>query len=258
MRHAEHVMGTVVSFDLRPGDLGERAARAALKSSCATLHEGDQELSTWKPESALSRLRRGELEMAEAPPFVAEVLRRSAEARELSGGWFDPWRMPGGVDPTGLAKGWIAERALERLREAGIRAAMVNAGGDVAAFGEPEPGRRWRIGIQDPRRAGLLVAVVELGGAVATSGSYERGHHILDPHSGLPARGLLSATVTGPDLALADALATGLFAAGEDGLGSIDSIPAYEALLVRDDGSLLASAGFSHEPRGATATALSG
>jgi FAD:protein FMN transferase len=238
IRHAEHVMGTVVSFDLRPGDLDEGTARAALTTACATLHEADDELSTWKPESALSRLRRGELELADAPPSVAEVLRRSAVARGLSGGWFDPWRMPGGVDPTGLAKGWIAEQALERLRSAGIRAAMVNAGGDVVAFGEPEPGRPWRIGIQDPRSPGQLVRVVELDGAVATSGAYERGDHVLDPTSGLPARELLSATVTGPELDLADALSTGLFAAGECGLEMIESIPAYEALVVRTDGTL--------------------
>lgn len=244
MRHAEHVMGTVVSFDLRPGDLDERAARAALKESCATLHEADAELSTWKPQSALSRFRRGKLDLADAPPCLAEVLRLSAVARELSGGWFDPWRMPGGVDPTGLAKGWIAERALERLRLAGVRAAMVNAGGDVVAFGEPDPGRRWRIGIQDPHTAHLLITAVELDGSVATSGAYERGHHVLDPHSGLPAHGLLSATVTGPELAFADALATGLFAAGEGGLGSIESIPAYEGLVVRHDGELVATAAF--------------
>lgn len=237
-------MGTVVSFCLRRGHLDERAARDALKSSCATLHEADEELSTWKPESALSRLRRGELDLADVPPCLAEVLRRSAVARELSDGWFDPWRMPGGVDPTGLAKGWIAEQALERLRLAGIGAAMVNAGGDVVAFGEPEPGRSWRIGIQDPHTADRFVAVVELGGAVATSGAYERGHHVLDPHSNLPARGLLSASVTGPDLALADALSTGLFAAGEGSLDSIESVPDYEALVVRHDGALVATPGF--------------
>jgi thiamine biosynthesis lipoprotein len=196
----------------------------------------------------MSRVRRGELELAEAPGSIAEVLHRSAAAREVSGGWFDPWKMPGGVDPTGLAKGWIAERALDRLRLAGVPAAMVNAGGDVAAFGEPEPGRSWRIGVHDPRTADGLLAVVELGAAVATSGIYERGHHVLDPHSGLPARGLLSATVTGPELDLADALATGLVAAGDGDLASIVALESYEALVVRDDWTVLATPGFKSQP----------
>jgi FAD:protein FMN transferase len=241
MRHAEHVMGTVVSFDLRPDDFGQRALRAALEASCATLHEAEAQLSIWKPWSPMSRIRRGELDLAEAPPYVTEVLRRSDEARELSGGWFDPWKMPGGVDPTGLVKGWIAERAVERLREAGVPAAMINAGGDVAAYGPPESGRRWRIGVRDPRSADALLAVVELDGAVATSGGYERGHHILDPGSGRPAKALLSATVTGPELSLADALATGLFAAGERGLSAIAALEGYDALILKRDGSMLAT-----------------
>ncbi|MEA2388776.1 MAG: FAD:protein transferase [Thermoleophilaceae bacterium] len=244
MRHAEQVMGTVVSFDLRSQGIGRRALGDALEASCAKLHEGDAQLSTWKPESPLSRIRRGELDLADAPPCVTEVLRRSAEARELSGGWFDPWKMPGGVDPTGLAKGWIAERALERLREAGVPAAMINAGGDVAAYGQPESGRRWRIGVRDPRSADAFLTVVELNGAVATSGGYERGHHILDPGSGRPAKALLSATVTGPDLALADALATGLFAAGERGLSAIAALEGYDALILKRDGSMLATGGW--------------
>jgi thiamine biosynthesis lipoprotein len=244
MRHAEQVMGTVVSFDLRPTDLGEQALRDALSAACAVLHEYDAQLSTWKPQSALSRLRRGELDLADAPASVTEVLRRSAEARELSGGWFDPWRLPGGVDPTGLAKGWIAERALDRLRLAGIPAAMVNAGGDVAAYGEPEPGRRWRIGVRDPRNSYAVLTVVELNGAVATSGTYERGHHVLDPHTGRPARGVLSATVTGPDLTVADALATGLIAGGDQGLAAIAALEGWEGFALKEDGLEITTPGF--------------
>ena len=108
------------------------------------------------------------------------------QARAASGGWFDPWRLPGGVDPTGLVKGWAAELALAELRGSAA-AAMVNAGGDIAVFGEPEPGQQWRIGIRDPLSADRLLAVVALGGhdrAVATSGAYERGAHVLDPGSG--------------------------------------------------------------------------
>jgi thiamine biosynthesis lipoprotein len=73
-------------------------------------------------------------------------------------------------------------------------------------------------------------------GAVATSAAYERGDHVLDPHTGAPARAALSATVTGPDLTLADALATGLFAAGVAGLPLIGELPGYDALLVGPGG----------------------
>jgi thiamine biosynthesis lipoprotein len=248
MRHTEHVMGTVVSFDLRPDDLGDEVLRGAVRAACVTLHECDAQLSTWKPQSALSRVRRGELDLADAPGAVREVLGRSAEACTLSGGWFDPWKLPGGVDPTGLAKGWIAEQALDQLKGAGVPAAMINAGGDVAAYGEPEPGRRWRIGVRDPRSPDAFLTVVDLDGAAATSGTYERGHLVLNPRTGRPAHGVLSATVTGPDLALADALATGLLAAGDRGLGAIAAIDGYGAFALRLDGSLCATPGFELQP----------
>jgi hypothetical protein len=81
-----------------------------------------------------------------------------------------------------------------------------------------------------------------------------------DPHSGVPARGLLSATVTGPELTLADALATALFAAGERGLRSIAAVPAYDAFVLKDDGTVLATPGFGppFQPGGGLGPAASG
>jgi thiamine biosynthesis lipoprotein len=241
MRHAEEVMGTVVSFDLRADGLGKQELRAALDSACSCLHDVDAQFSTWKADSAVSRLRRGELDTQAVPNPLAEVLRLCEVARELSGGWFDPWRLPGGVDPTGLVKGWAAEQAIARLKEAGVPAAMVNAGGDVVVFGDPEPGRRWRIALRDPRSVSGVLMVVDLHSALATSGTYERGLHVLDPHTGRPARGLLSASVTGPSLALADALATGLLAGGAEVLDTVAALEGYDALVMREDGKLLAT-----------------
>lgn len=231
MKHVERVMGTAVSFDVRGGTPG------AVAEACRILHTADAVFSTWEPDSPMSRLRRGELSVGEAPGEIAEVLDLCAVAKRMSGGWFDPWAMPGGVDPTGLVKGWAAQRAADSLREAGAEAAMVNAAGDIVTFGEPEPGRPWRLGIRDPREPDRIAWVVAVrDGAVATSAAYERGDHVLDPHTGAPARAALSATVTGPDLTLADALATGLLAAGVAGLPLIDVLPGYNALLVEPGG----------------------
>jgi thiamine biosynthesis lipoprotein len=236
LRHAEHVMGTVVSFDVRSGPLDELAARRALRRACATLQRADAVFSTWKSDSPLSRLRRGEITTAEGPPEMAEVLERCSYARDVSGGWFDPWAMPGGVDPTGLVKGWAAQKALADLESAGVEAAMVNAGGDVVVSGEPEPGRPWRIGIRHPLDGSRCLCVVTTTGAVATSGTYERGPHVLDPHTRRPAAAAISATVVGSDLALADALATGLLAAGDAGLAHVARLPGYSAMVVASDG----------------------
>ena len=257
MQHTEQVMGTAVSITIADplptadgaGARGEerRSMEATLARAVAELHYVDHVFSTWNPDSPLSRLRRGEIRVADAPPDVAWVLELCRRARDASGGWFDPWGLPGGVDPTGLVKGWAAELALAELRRAGIRDAMVNAGGDVAVLGEPEPGQLWRVGLRHPRFAEALMGVVELRDeqrAIATSGAYERGPHVLDTSTGGPAPGLLAATVVGPDLAFVDALATGLFASGGRALARVAGQRGYSALIVDDQGDWRTTPGF--------------
>jgi len=234
--HAEPVMGTVVSFQVATGGLGEALVRAAIREASALLHHDDEVFSTWKPQSPMSRIRRGELDPVLAPPEVGEVLELCARAHELSDGWFDADAMPGGIDPTGLVKGWSAERALGLLSRAGVASAMVNAGGDIACFGSAPGGGSWRIGIRHPWRADALACVLEVDAAVATSGEYERGRHLVDP-PGREGNRPASATVTGPSCALADALATALAVGGDDAFWSIAALEGYEAYLIRADGS---------------------
>lgn len=238
--HAEPVMGTVVSFTVEPGERGEAHARDAIEGACRVLHEADAVFSTFRPDSPLSRLRRGEAAADVLPSELLEVLELSARATRLTEGAFDPWAMPGGVDPTGLVKGWAAQRALAALHDAGVAAAMVNAGGDIACFG-PQP---WRIGVRDPQSAHRLVCVAEVSAAIATSGGYERPGEIIDPRSGRPAEALTQATVIGDDLALADAFATALMVTGESGLTLLSGEPGYSALIVTGDGRMLATPEF--------------
>ena len=128
------------------------------------------------------------------------------------------------------------DQALRTLDQAGMPAALVNGGGDLAAFGRPGPGRAG--GPDPPSLAGAgLAAVVEVHGAVATSASYERGAHLVDPRTGQPGCRAASATVTGPSLALADALATGLAVGGDAALEVISGLAGYQAYLIRPDGS---------------------
>jgi FAD:protein FMN transferase len=245
VRHAEPVMGTVVSFSVVPDARSGQAAVRAINAACAVLHRADRTFSTWDPQSPVSRLRRGAAALRDLPAEVTEVLDLCAEARKASGGWFDPWAIAGGVDPTGLVKGWAVERALAVLRDTGMRAAMVNGGGDIAVFGAPAPGQRWRVGIRHPWRAGALAGVLEATAAVATSGSYERGAHLLDPFTGLRASRAASATVTGPSLALADALATALAVGGDKVLSIVGGLDGYAGYLIRPDGSEAETGGFA-------------
>jgi FAD:protein FMN transferase len=241
-RHTERVMGTVVSFDVRPQGLPYAETQAAIAAACAVLHRADVVFSLYQHGSALSRLRRGELELERCPPEIPEVLALCELARDASDGWFDPWALEGGIDPTGLVKGWAARKAAEALRRAGVGAVLVNAAGDIAVAGRPasEP---WLVGIRSPAAPGELLSAVEATGAVATSGNYERGDQVRDPRSGIAATGAISATVCGPDLAFADAFATGLVAAGQAGVAAVCR-SGYEALIVTSGGSQLQTDGF--------------
>jgi thiamine biosynthesis lipoprotein len=128
------------------------------------------------------------------------------------------------LDFGAFAKGYAVDRAIEVLREMGIRNAVINAGGDLRAIGRHGE-RPWRVGIRHPREPGILAAVeVEGDESVFTSGDYERYFdwqgerydHIIDPRSGYPARGLASVTVFARQADLADAAATALFVAGPE------------------------------------------
>lgn len=236
--HRQTVMGTVVTFDLYcERDVDRRELYVRVARARALLHRADAVFSTWQPDSPMSRLRRGEIMATEAPPEVASVLAACEEARSLSGGWFDPWAMPGGVDPTGYVKGWAAQRALGVLAMPGVAGAMVNAAGDIASFGGLGTGRPFRVGIVGPADRRALACVVELCGAVATSGNYERGEHLIDPRTGRPACSVASATVTGPELGLVDALATALAVAGQEGLEAIEGLDGHEGLVIAHDSS---------------------
>lgn len=237
INHAEDVMGTVVSFCIYPGDLAATEVTAALGRACQLLHHVDRTFSTFKPESPISRLRGGQVRPEDMPSEVTEVLGLCRQAKVASGGWFDPWAVPGGVDPSGLVKGWAAQRSLAVLSRAGVPAAMVNAGGDVAVSGRPTSGDRWRIGIRHPWRADALACILEVDESVATSGTYERGAHLVNPYDRLPAVTAASATVTGPSLAMADAMATALAVAGPEHVGLVAALDGYGAYVIGADGS---------------------
>ncbi|WP_418082192.1 FAD:protein FMN transferase [Streptomyces qaidamensis] len=236
VRHAEETMGTVFSFDVRGGE--PAAVRAALDEAVAGLHRVDEVFSTYREDSQISRLQRGELTVAQCDPEVAEVLELAAEAERRSDGWFST-SYRGRLDPTGIVKGWAVERAARRLADVpGVCGVNLNGGGDVQLLGTPGGQRPWRVGVADPLRPGGLAAVVSAGGvdelSVATSGTAERGDHIVDPRTGRSAvTDLVAVTVVGTRLTWVDCWATAAFAMGSrEGLAWLESLPDVEALLI--------------------------
>jgi len=198
----------------------------------------DATFSTFKPDSEICRLDRGELSPAHVQPDVRHVLDRCDELCEESGGYFDARAGASRrLDPSGLVKGWAVDRAAAILDAAGATNYSINAGGDIRLCGGALPNQTWRVGIQHPLARDQVAAVVEARNlAIATSGAYERGDHVIDPHTGKPPAGVLSVTITGPELATADAYATTAFAMGTRAAHWTATLEGYEAMTILSTG----------------------
>jgi FAD:protein FMN transferase len=232
-REIRDIMGMPIEIDVRDDGID-------LEPAFAWLRRVDETFSTYRPDSEICRLDRGELSLGECSPAVDEVLTRCLALREETHGYFDV-RAGGRLDPSGLVKGWAVAGACARLVAAGATSLFINAGGDIATRGGP-----WRIGIRHPLERDRLAAVLEgTDLAVATSGEYERGRHVIDPHTGGPPDGLLSVTIVGPDLATADAYATAAFAMGADGPAWAATRAGYDALCITADARVLSTPGMS-------------
>jgi len=152
----------------------------------------------------------------------------------------------------GAAKGYIVDKVLESLKSAGIKNALVNAGGDMAAAGSKPDGSLWTAGLENPDNNMEKIADFAFSNmAIATSGNYYRYfdpkkevHHIIDPRTGFSANECISATVIAKNAVLADILATSVFVLGpNDGIELINSLENTEALIIGADRLIYKSSG---------------
>lgn len=241
----EEIMGMPISIHVlnRSGALSVDS-ESAIEACFAELREIDRIFSTYRNDSGICRIARGELELARADPRVAEVEAACRAAEIETGGLFSAMSQ-GWFDPTGFVKGWSVEQAARRhlapLLEQGAAdddvAVGINAGGDMQLFTAPGADWRWTVGIADPCRPGEVIATLHIeNGAVATSGSAERGHHIIDPRSGVFARGVVSASVVADGLTRADLWATVAVVAGYDDRSWIARSATRTGLVISADG----------------------
>ncbi|MDQ2827063.1 MAG: FAD:protein FMN transferase [Actinomycetota bacterium] len=238
-----------ISVDVRdPGVDG-----AAVDRVFDWLRHVDEVFSTYIEGSEISRLGRGELALEACSAEVRDVVELCEWLREATDGYFDARADHGWLDPSGVVKGWSVERASALLAEAGSVNHCINAAGDVRVRGEPEPGRAWQIGLLHPQHPDALTTVVSASDtAVVTSGTYERGLHVFDPHTFLPADQMASVTVVGPDLTFADAYATAALARGLAAPAWLATLAGHEAYLVDTAGHAWWTAGFAAIGSGCT------
>ena len=222
LRRQFPVWGTIVDVDCYSQFVSDADLNEAMKQITDFCEAVDRDFSTYKDGSWVSRLRRGDVAIEDCPDDVIEVWDLCAQAKWLSDGAFDPWAVKGGFDPSGLVKGWAADKCADLLVAAGVLHVQVNAAGDLALRGGwfdsvSEEIKPWSIGVVNPTNTLEVVKVYEItDGAIATSGTYERGAHIHDPQTGMIAIGAASATVVGPLGWLCDAMATAVMVGGAD------------------------------------------
>ena len=220
LRQQFPVWGTIVDVDIASSLVSEDGLNQGMQQVIDFCNQVDADFSTYIDTSWVTRLRTNQVEITSCPPSVQEVWQLCLQAKHLTDGAFDPWAVDGGFDPSGLVKGWAADKCADLLVTLGIEHVQVNAAGDLSLRGGFYDGvvKPWRIGVVNPDNRAEVVETFEISdGAIATSGAYERGAHIIDPYTGLIAIGAKSATVVGPLGWLCDALATALMVAGEDG-----------------------------------------
>ena len=237
-------MGMPVIVEVCDEDVGE----AAVERVYRWLRHVDATFSTYDERSEISRLNRGELPMAEASFEVRSVLARCEDLSARTGGYFDARAgMAGGrVDPSGLVKGWSVLGGARLLEAAGARNFCIDAGGDIIVRGEAPQGGPWRIGIAHPLERDAIACTVALSDcAIATSGAYARGAHIVNPHTGAAANGLLAVSVIGRDLPTADAFATAAFAMGEAAAEWCTRQAGWDFMLITAGEEVLTTAGFA-------------
>jgi len=154
--------------------------------------------------------------------------------------------LPPGMKITlgGIAKGYAVDRGLDVLREQGIKYALINAGGDIGAYGGKPNDEEWELALRNPAdENSSLVTFAVTDGAIATSGNYERFFdpeakvgHIMDPRTGFSSHASSSASVYALTCTQADALATAVFVLGPvDGMDLVNSLDSVEALIVSYD-----------------------
>ncbi len=150
-----------------------------------------------------------------------------------------------------IGKGYAADKVRKLMEEKGVESGAINASGDLTAWGKRPNGEYWKAGIAHPDKNEDVMLWFPLdGSSIATSGDYEqyfmlngiRYSHNIDPKTGLPIRGIKSASVISPGAELSDALATAVTVMGIDsGLHMIDQLPKTHCIIVDDKNKLFSS-----------------
>jgi FAD:protein FMN transferase len=228
MKQLQLLMGMPITVEIVDPSVTE----ADIEKVFAYFRAVDDTFSTYKEDSEISKINRGELCEEEYSDDMKLILALSKQTRQETQGYFDI-QHNGITDPSGIVKGWAILQAATLLKEAGFTNFYIDAGGDIQVSGK-KGGNPWRIGIRNPfnrKEIVKVLAVTDKG--IATSGTAIRGQHIYDPHHPhTPLQDIVSLTVIGPNVYEADRFATAAFAMGKRGISFIEQLPGFEGYMI--------------------------
>ncbi len=213
----------------------------------AFLRQVDERFSTYKEDSEISKINRGEIGEDAYSLEMQEILVLAESTRKATSGFFDVHRADGTIDPSGVVKGWAIKHVGDMLFKYGYEHFMIDGAGDIATYGKSDDGKEWSIGIRSPfNREEIVKVVYPRGKGIATSGSAVRGAHIYNPHApGIPLNEIVSVSVIASDVLVADLYATAAFAMGREGIGFLERQPSLEGYAIDRNGIATMTSGFS-------------
>lgn len=241
-KHTNEIMNMPITVEV----VDVAAKSADIEEVFTYFRQIDTQFSTFKKESEISRINRGELRAENASPKMQKIFQLCEQTQKETHGFFDI-HLNGILDPSGLVKGLAIHQGAELLRKKGYHDFYVEIAGDIEVSGHNHEGKAWRVGIQNPFNLTEVIKVTHLSGqkGIATSGNYQRGKHIYDPVHHQHADEIASITVIGPNVYDADRFATAAFAMGESGLDFIENLPELEAYMVTKDKHAFFTTGFA-------------
>ncbi|HEX8990207.1 MAG TPA: FAD:protein FMN transferase [Anaerolineales bacterium] len=240
------LMGMPITVEV----VDEAATKDLLDSAFAYFEYVDRKFSTYKEDSEISRINRGEVSLEAASEDMKAIFALADETRDRTDGYFN-MRHADAYDPSGVVKGWAIYHVSQLLRGRGARNFYIDAGGDIQTSGMNAQGHDWRVGIRNPFDPAQIVKVLSLTDCgIATSGTYIRGRHIYNPHNAAdPLTEIVSITVIGPNICDADRFATAAFAMGRQGIFFIEGLPGFEGYMIDREGLATLTSGFERHVR---------
>jgi len=236
LKELKWIMGMPITVCL----VDEKASQKDIDDVFAYFDYVDEKFSTYKNESEISKINRGEIAPENWSDDMKIVFELSEKTKKETNGYFDISTPEKIYDPSGLVKGWSIWNAAKILDSRGYENFYIDAGGDIEARGKNERGSDWSVGIRNPfgkSRDEIIKKVFISGHGMATSGAYIRGQHIYNPHVGrAPLREVVSVSVIGPNIYEADRFATAAFAMGREGINFIEELDGFEGYAIDKNG----------------------